>query len=428
MSLLSRFRQGRISRAAWGLTDQGLSSLTNFTCSILAARSATLDGFGGFALAMSVYFLAAGLGQAIAGQPFTVRYAGKTVAERRTAAPRAAGVALALGLALGAAAALISPLFPKSVEYPLLALGILLPGLLLQDFWRYYFLADARPDKAVANDGVWAIVQFAASGSLLIAGRTTPTTVLMAWGLAANVAALVGFLQTQLGLSFGRRTGWIREHRSLIAPYFAESLVVRGSMQVALVLVSALSGIGALGALRAAQVLFNPLNLAYQGALFVAVPEGVRELTYARSRFPRLVQVVSAIAAAAAIVWSLILLVVPSGLGRELMGGIWLDARPLMLMTALYSLGVALTMGPQVGLRALGAAGWSFRIQLLQASLTILGAAIGAILWRAAGAAEGLAAGSIVGAAVWWAVVVRSGYGYVPDGRPEANPSLSGPR
>ncbi|MYR61066.1 hypothetical protein GTY54_34200, partial [Streptomyces sp. SID625] len=73
-------------------------------------------------------------------------------------------------------------------------LGVMLPGLLLQDSWRFAFFAAGAGRKAFVNDVVSGVVLVPA---MVVAARvgSVPAFVL-AWGAAATVAAGYGCLQS----------------------------------------------------------------------------------------------------------------------------------------------------------------------------------------------------------------------------------------
>jgi hypothetical protein len=60
------------------------------------------------------------------------------------------------------------------------ALGLVLPALLLQDSWRYAFFANGQGRKAFLNDAVWAVSLVPAM--LLAARDGSVFTFLLAWG------------------------------------------------------------------------------------------------------------------------------------------------------------------------------------------------------------------------------------------------------
>ena len=108
----------------------------------------------------------------------------------RSAVGRAASTATAIGLVVGAVCLLVGLAIGGLVGPGFAALGLTLPGLLLQDSWRIAFFAAGKGQRAFTNDVVWAISLVPA---MLIAG-TVGTTFgfVLAWGAAATAAAVFG--------------------------------------------------------------------------------------------------------------------------------------------------------------------------------------------------------------------------------------------
>src|SRR5260370_242207 len=70
------------------------------------------------------------------------------------------------------------------------------PGRVGQDTWRTAFFSGVKGRSAFLNDLVWAIAQAVLIAAvLLLHHRSTPAFIL-AWGLAANVAAVAGGIQS----------------------------------------------------------------------------------------------------------------------------------------------------------------------------------------------------------------------------------------
>ncbi len=61
------------------------------------------------------------------------------------------------GLVTGACALLAAPILRGQPRLAFLALGLTLPGLLLQDSWRYSFFALGRGSQAFLNDTIWTL-------------------------------------------------------------------------------------------------------------------------------------------------------------------------------------------------------------------------------------------------------------------------------
>jgi hypothetical protein len=76
-----------------------------------------------------------------------VRYSGADVTSWRRAVAKSAGVAITVGLVVGACCVVVGLLLAGSTRAAFLALGITLPGLLLQDSWRFAFSRPGREGK-----------------------------------------------------------------------------------------------------------------------------------------------------------------------------------------------------------------------------------------------------------------------------------------
>ena len=132
---------GPAGRASWGLADQALSSLTNFALSLLVAREVGIDQLGVFSLVFATYLLALGVSRSLNSDALAVRYSAAGEPAWREGAAAAAGAAVGLGLAAGLACALAGLVADGLLGDALVVLGLGLPGLLLQDVWRFAFVA-----------------------------------------------------------------------------------------------------------------------------------------------------------------------------------------------------------------------------------------------------------------------------------------------
>ena len=181
-------------RAAWGLTDQAFSSITNFALASIVARTVTAVEFGAFSLVFSVYLLVLGVVRAFATLPMLVRYSASEHEGWSDGARRATGWAIVGGGIAAAVCAGLSLVF-RSAAGPLLALGVSLPGLMLQETWRLAFVARGKPAAALVNDIVWALVLAPALWLAVQADTSSATAFILAWGLSGTVAGIFGMLQ-----------------------------------------------------------------------------------------------------------------------------------------------------------------------------------------------------------------------------------------
>ena len=137
-------------RAGWGVADQALSSLTNFAVGLFVARELGPAGFGAFSLASRP---TSSRSTPHGGWPPTRSPSASATSQPGPGArpppprpPRPRSGRSGLGCVVAAA------LLDGAVRSAFLSLGLVLPGLLLQDSRRYVFFAARRGRDAFLND------------------------------------------------------------------------------------------------------------------------------------------------------------------------------------------------------------------------------------------------------------------------------------
>jgi O-antigen/teichoic acid export membrane protein len=392
--------------AVWGLTDQALSSFTNFTLTLLAARSLRPTEFGGFALAFAAYLLALGFSRAFATEPLSVRFGAVSVEDWRRGTRSATGAAVLIGTVGGLLMVFVGAMWGGTVGQALLAMGVFLPGLLLQDAWRFAFFAARRGAWAAGNDGVWAVLLAVTIGISLGVPRPTAAWFAAAWGATGTAAGLVGVVQARLLPQPQKVRAWWRLQRDLAPRFGAEFLTHFGSGQAALYAIGAIAGLTAVGAIRAAQVLLGPLNVIFMGISLFAVPEASRRARHALPTLRGFGLRISVGLGLAVAGWAGLVALLPGRAGMLILDKTWLVARPLLLPAALLMAGTGIVAGAATVLRGLADARRSLRARGLQGALVLAGAVIGAALGGASGAAWGLSISVWLAAGIWWKVVV----------------------
>jgi hypothetical protein len=149
-------------------------------------------------------------------------------------------------------------------------------------------------------------------------------------------------------------------------------------------------------------ILAGPLNLLFMGATFAFVSEGVRIVHHAPAQLPRAIRAVSGTAAAIAVAWCTIVLVLPDGLGSRVLGATWHQARPLFPMIALMMIALATALGPTQGMLSLAAAKRSLFTQMAGLGIQVPLVVGSAALAGARGAAAGFAITTMFRALVAW--------------------------
>ena len=389
-------------RIGWGLADQGLSSLTNFVVGIVVARSVGVEQFGAFGLAFAAYLIVVGLSRAVTAQPVLIRYSGVDPSRWRSGAAAATGTALLIGLGAAPIAAVIGLLAGGSVRTAFVALAIVLPGMILQDAWRFAFFARGRGRAAFMNDALWTVVQVAILGVMVWSEVVDVFVAVLAWGGAANVAALFGVVQSGVVPRPSAVRAWWHEHRDLLPPYIGEFAANTLAGQLMVYAVGFVAGLAVVGAQRGAQVLLGPIYVVVQGVYLVAVPEAVRVLRTSVRRLALFCVGAGVALAAFAMAWTVALLLIPDPLGIALMGEVWTASREIVLNWGLSFAAVNVGVGAAIGLRALEAAARTLRAAAIGSAAQFVGAVAGAYVGGVVGAAWGYLAACLIWIAIWW--------------------------
>ncbi|MGW1764551.1 hypothetical protein ACWCQL_10805 [Streptomyces sp. NPDC002073] len=406
-------RRAMVGRLSWGLADQAASSMTNFAVGLYVARSLGLTAFGVFSLAWLTYGVVLNVARGLATDPLVVRFSGVADAPWRAAAARASGAALGVGAALGAVCLLVGLGLGGRVGSAFGCLGVVLPALLLQDAWRFAFFAAGAGRKAFVNDVVWGVALVPA---MVVAARVgSVAAFVLAWGASAAVAAAYGCLQSGIRPRPAGAPGWLREQRDLGYRYLVENVSLSGAGQLRAYGLGAIAGVGAVGAVRGAELLLGPFLALLMGLSLVTVAEAARVLRRAPHRLARFCLLLGGGQAAAALLWGAALLLVPDRAGALVLGGVWHSASELIVPATLGVAGAGLGTGAAAGLRALGAARRSLRCQLFASACYVGGGLGGAALAGTVGSAWGVAAATVGSSAVWWLQLRSALRAHQPD-------------
>jgi O-antigen/teichoic acid export membrane protein len=393
-----------IRRLGWGVADQAVSSLTNFAVSVYVVRTLGAVQFGAFSLAYVTYAFALNASRGLATDPLIVRFSGTDLPTWRRAVAGCTGTAAVVGLAAGACALAAAALLDGTARAAFLALGLTLPGLLLQDSWRYAFFALGRGSQAFLNDMVWAVVLIPALVLLRVTGHANVFWFVFAWGAAAAVGAAVGPLQARVVPKLSSARGWVSRHRDLGPRYLAEGTSSSAAIQLRGYGIGLILGLAAIGDVQAASTLMGPVLMLFLGMSLVAIPEAARVLRHSPRRLPLFCVLVSGGLAVAGLAWGVVLLVaVPRGLGAWLLGPIWRPTYPLVLPTMLFVIGGGVAAGAGTGMHALGAARRSLRSVVLGSVVYLICVLVGAVVGGVVGTVRGAAIAAWLGALLaWW--------------------------
>jgi O-antigen/teichoic acid export membrane protein len=380
-----------------------MSSISNFAVNVYIARTLGATQYGAFALAYVTYGFALNASRGLGTDPLLVRYSGTNPRTWRRAVAVCSGTAAIVGLVTGACVLVAAMLLSGTVKLAFLALGLTLPGLLLQDSWRFAFFALGRGSQAFLNDTIWAVALIPALVLLQRTGHANVFWFVLAWGLAAAVAAAMGPLQARVLPSLSGGWRWVWRHRDLGPRYFAEGTANSGQNQLRNYGVGLLLGLAALGYVQAASTLMGPFMVIFFGMGLVLLPEAARILRRSPRHLPMFCACASGGLALLGLAWGVVLLVaLPRGLGQLMLGSLWLPTYPLVLPSTIAIMGGCVQAGAGTGLHALGAAKRSLRAMVLGSVLFVVCGLVGAVVAGAFGTMCGAAISSWVVALLFW--------------------------
>jgi O-antigen/teichoic acid export membrane protein len=388
----------------WGIADQAMSSLTNFLLSIYVARTLGAAQFGAFSLAYVTYGFAVNASRGLSIEPLLIRFSGTPLPTWRRATALSTGTALLVGLVTGVASLVVGPLIGNTTGAAFTALGLTLPGLLLQDSWRYAFFAFGHGHHAFINDLVWAVILIPSLTLLKMSGHADVFWFVIVWGAGAAVGAAIAPLQAGIGPNLVGATQWLVRHRDLGPRYLAENTGGNAADMARSYGVSYILGIAAVGYIQAASTLMGPFKIILYGIGMITIPEAAHLLRRSPPRLPLFCAAVSAGLTVMAFLWGAVLLVgLPRGLGHLMLGNLWRPTYPLALPTTLSVMALCAASGASIGLHALGAARRSLRTAILTSVVVVVGALAGAATGGTLGTLRFAAAASWLGVLLaWW--------------------------
>ena len=385
-----------------------MSSLSNFAVNIYVARLLGAEQYGIFSVIFVTYAFALNASRGLATDPLMVRFSHVDRRTWRRVVAASTGTTVSVGLVLGAAVLVAAAVLGGRLGLAFVALAVALPGLLLQDGWRFAFFSCGRGAQAFLNDLVWLAVVIPALVALQLAHAANVFWSVLAWGGAATVAAAVGMLQAGVVPRLRQTRQWLTQQRDLGFRYMVEGTTNSASSQLRTYGIGLLLGLAAVGYVQAANTLMAAVVVLVNGTGLILLPEATRIWRDSAERLVRFCAVISVSYTALAALWCVFLLIgLPLGLGQALLGSIWRPTYPLVLPTALAVIGGCLAAGAGTGLKALGAAHRSLRAAIITSVMFVLFSLTGAVAGGTLGAVLGSAVAMLCGAFFyWWQFVI----------------------
>jgi len=406
---LRRFGLLAVGRLGWGVTDQAMCSLSNFLLSAYVAHTLGATQFGAFSLAYVTYGFALNCVRGLSIEPLLIRFSNSTANVWRRAVSGVTGSAIVVGLFTGTCALAAGALIRGVTGQAFVALGLMLPALMLQESWRFAFFAARKGYHAFINDSVWAAIQFPLLVVLKLTGHANVALFIIVWGTGAAVSCALGCLQARVVPSLTGATAWLKVHRDLGPRYLVENAGSNGASTLQSYGVASLLGLNAVGVINAAGILMGPFYVICSGINLITIPEGSKLLRRSPRQLPTFCVMVSLGLSTLAAAWAAVLLVgLPVGLGSLMLGSIWRPAYPLVIPKILSLLGTCASIGATIGLHSMGAARYSMRSTLIGAAIGMALILTGAAVWGMYGTVLLGAVAGFISAIISWRFFVKA--------------------
>jgi O-antigen/teichoic acid export membrane protein len=361
--------------------NEAVDSISNFIFSVWVAREVNAPEFGAFAIAYSIVQISIGVSQGVASMPMMVRYATSSWRTSRKVAGEVTGATLVVSLLPVLVFVAVAGAY---LGHPLascaLAFAAVVPGLLLQNCCVLTFYNREQAHLALVNNLIWLVLQLPLFLVLpKVVGSHHAWVYILGWGIAAYIATGVSLIQMRVYPRVDRFMRWFRRRRAAIIDLSVENLVNRVSTQSATWALAASSG------------------LSEGTRLFARRPRAL--VAFIR------VWAVANTALCAAI--GIGLAVMPNRFGHDMAGASWQYARPLLFYVVLITIGNAVLVPAQTGLKCLGVTRVSATVRTATAPLPALGAILGGVLGNGTSAVIGMAVGSMISGVVAHSVFER---------------------
>jgi len=390
-------------RAVAVIVDEAISSLQNFIILFAALHYLSLIAIGEVTLAYLTVLLVKIVLRSLLLEPLTIRFSGAEPDERRTAGAQAVGAAVVVGVACLVLAGVTALAFDGQWRAILLACAVAAPALIVQEAWRVYFFASARPLHAVLNDSIC----FAGTIGLVVVyiragNEITAASLLALWAAGKAIGALAGAVQSGFLPAVGGALTWMRTHWDLGSRLAGADSVEQVAGRVGVALVGVIAGGVALGRISASLTLVTPVTTLVASVAIFAAPEAARLRRRGDRRLSMLILSVSVALAVLVISFGVVVQFLPDGAGRLLAGENWELAKSLLLPVVLWYAASAAQMGPRIGLRIFERGRLTLQLSIVTAVAILVAVVIGSAINGATGGAWGFAVSYLLMTIVWW--------------------------
>ncbi|QYB02806.1 hypothetical protein I1A62_37415 [Rhodococcus sp. USK10] len=396
----------KLKSAFWGLLDQGVYSLTSLGLAFFIARNANPDEFGSYGVVFAIATILITIERAQFVMPYMMDF-GRSKLSSNMPGPRlragAATAVLISGVALASIACLSLVFIGSEYVSLVLAFSFLIPCILLQDVVRYVVLNECGIKRVLSIDVVWAGVQFGLLLWLHAVGDPTVPTQVVVWALSALLSVFCAPRAIWSRWSCSDMRIFISRNGRTGMNLAVESIAASASQYIAILVLSMVGSLTAVGGIRAIQVVLGPLGVFSQG-IILSVSTVLIGLGADRKRDVRhYAATISGVVFGISILYIVLVSVIPPHWGRLVLGENWVLGHGLVWPMGIAQAASGVTLGAMLGFRALQISRQTMVVRLALLPVGPAAVIVGYKVADTLGAAVGLMVASIVAAlAVWW--------------------------
>jgi O-antigen/teichoic acid export membrane protein len=319
----------------WIGLDQAASSATNFAAAALAAGLLTAAGFGGWAIAYTVFLTVLTAIRTWVGDCLLILLPGAEENGSSAMASGAAGISIALGLVSGGGVAFVAIFLKGGVQSGLFALAPCIPFLMLQDCVRYVLLSTNRAREAFWNDALWFLLTAAFMFALRRTDTESVALAVLAFGAAGVPSALWGARQIRMSTPWRDLSIWISAGATYAWRITIEYVIYTlSSMTMLLAVIAVAAPIESVGYIRSAQTMMGPMSVVFAATTIYLQPELVR-LSQQSRPFIGLAIRGTALNLGLTALWFGILSITPRAVGVRVFGASWQGTQEVLWVVAI---------------------------------------------------------------------------------------------
>jgi O-antigen/teichoic acid export membrane protein len=371
----------------------------NVVVSWLGARFLSLGEFGVLASGLMIGILLAGVARVVFVEPLILRRSADGRAELDREARSVLGMVVVTAVLTGLVLVVVGlrPGASASVSWAVVALGCVVPLLLLQDAMRWICYARNDVRNALFSTCLWTLGTVVGLAVLFAENRVSAASCLAVWGGAAGVAAVFAVVRTRLTPVWEKPSIWMRRNGGLSVRTTADYVLTQAVGQGGGLLIAAVAGAAAYGVLRVAQLPLAVVPIIITGSVAVLQPAMLVHVAQGGRRAARRLAGTAAAAMATAVLglYAITEIVGPDLMTRVLGPG-WTHARGVIAIVAAGAIGSCVTAAYGPYLRAVDEIDYQVRVKVIVAPVVLVAIAVLSNRYSTTGGAIAQACGALV--------------------------------